>query len=205
MSYLTPRDEVVLDCLTRRLPWLSFEQLVRLGWPESVSSRAARKRVKFLISTRLLQRRIANVPAIHAQRIAAWRPDQGRPDLDRVFQQTQGLLMRPAAPVEFFEASKLAANCFGVMPWQVKDYPSRVSAYLLADVCVQFRRTLPTVSLVVSRDHSGIGANALLFDDQNNVCGRIYSALASAIWQLEKMHDHCVAAALPYELWGAIR
>src|SRR5947208_1871131 len=108
ISFLTNRDSDLLDCLTRRVPRLSFDRIVRVWWGASTSARAARKRLKFLKGAGLLVQRIVNGPCFSAQILASWRPDESPPDFAAILGMAQDSLTSAAVPIEVFEASKLA-------------------------------------------------------------------------------------------------
>lgn len=203
-SYLTQRDTALLECLVRQLPFLSFPQIVRTWWPSSVSSRAARRRMRFLRRAGLLNLRIINAPCISVRKLAAWQPADLAPDAAAISAAVRQSFDTAFQPIEVYEASKLAANCFGCSPWRLGDVTCRSAQLLLAGVFVLYRESRPETARgwVTSRNESGRSASAIIHDGKELPCSRVFSVVTSSQRKLESIHERCREAEMPYELWG---
>jgi hypothetical protein len=206
----TKRELDIVETLTRRVRVLATEQLARIWWPELLSLRCVRRRLRPLAAAGLLARATVDILPLLAIRapLARWTPGEAAPDLSLVAARAKRRWDQACIPHELYLATKLAANLFGSSAGRLPDMTHRDHDLLLGQVYVLYRTRRPAEAVRwVGRDarpKAGFRIKdpaAWLLGRDGQVTRIIESAGHGRPQQVERLHEYCVDYGLPYELW----
>jgi len=200
----------LMETLTCRVRLLSLAH-IHQGWNQQFGSSATIvDSIKRLVDGGLVVGDVWMLPVspISERPLAAWIPQQTKPDLIPIAEVVQSRWDGPSVPTPVVAATHKAARLFGSSAGGLPPTNHRNHDLLLSGVYVRYRITEPDLAATwlgedsVTIAERGVkNPDAFLFDDGGNVTRVIESAGRYSLDQLESFHQHCKSAALPYELW----
>lgn len=208
---LTARDIDILLCLTLQVRLMTVKQIADVWWPDRRSLKPVQRRLQRLCWSGHLQMAVMNAHPllpIH-QPLAVWTPGEEAPDSEVLAQRTQDRWKKPAVPTTVCFATASSGNLSGARPGEILPSDEIDRDLHLASVFCHWRahRTematrwicrralIPMVSKVYSPEAF------LLSPDMGRPVGVMDSAGRSKAPQIQRIHDYCSNANLPYELW----
>lgn len=205
----TYRDLDIVESLTRRVRLLTAQDIARIWWPNSSSSRL-RRRIRRLRQAGLIEQTRINAHAtIEVTRpIVQWTPGRPEPSMESASMTIQRRWTEPAAPIMVFSATRLAANLWGSSAGRLPNRTHWDHDLLLARVYAHYRVAHPQVAqdwigedCLPKAGYRIKDPDAFLVNDEGRVTRVIESAGRYSLKQLETFHEHCADNHLPYELW----
>ena len=207
---LTARDLDLLHVLTLCVRLLTVQQVTRLWWPESVSHRAARRRLEWLQDSRLVElHRLMAHPLLPVNEpMFAWQPGDTEPDCERLAEACSARWTRPDVAITACVAAPRAASLFGSTARGLPQRQHLNHDLRLASVFESIRLRDPRMAAMWIGEHGLPKAGHRIKDPDAFLCrndGLLIRVMESAgrysAAQIQSFHDHCEVHELPYELW----
>lgn len=206
---LTPWDQDLLVALTGRVRLFAETQIVRSAWGGTIlSEQTTLKRVRCLESSGwLLRLRLPAHPELELRSpISIWRPSLPAPHFGAVSYALKNRWRLPLQDAGIVVATRKAAKLFGGSPGWVKNSSQVTHDLHVSSLFLHYRKRLsPGFEWVgedqLTKERGKKHPDALIIDGAGRPRLFVEFGGSYAVERVEKLHRHCAAAALPYELW----
>ena len=205
----TDRDLDIVETLTRRVRLLTLEQVAGIWWPDAVTLRVVRRRLRKLADAGLIERRVINIGVrpTPLTPLVGWSPGDDVPNADQISRLARSRWIRGTVSRELVSATKLAANLFGSTLTGLPPVHHRDHDLLLSDVYAHYRKAKPVPASdwrnadSLPGDRNLPRADAFLVDAEQTVIRAIKSAGRAKPKVISTFHVRLANANLAYELW----
>lgn len=206
---LSPWDQDLLVSQTTRVRLFAESQIVRSAWGgTSLSKQTTVKRLRCLESGGWVKRlRMPTHPELELKGpVSIWRPGMAAPNFGAVSYALKSRWRLPLQDAGIVVATRKAAKLFGGSPGCVKNSSQVTHDIHVASLFLHYRNRLPPGFEWVGEDQlvQELGKkhpDALIVDHAGRPRLFVEFGGSYAAERVEKLHRHCVAAALAYELW----